>query len=594
MLRLRLRPSASAFVYLCLLSVGLLATPTLAGPNAGGTLIVHGDPNVEYTSDIDDYSGFAELPGGCESAITNYPSDETFVWWVKAAFPEDATPRLAAAVFGIDYDEDAVILIAHGPSGDFELPDPSWPAPQSGTAVAFAQARTESLVDLYWFAGYNYSLDGADVSFDLVPSPSQGAEFADDLVPANLDPVVGLGKLGFGNKFGELPCPEPIGDGVGACCDGVGNCSISSPGECAERDGTYMGHGTDCEPSTCGGQEDYGACCRSDGTCDITLRTGCTQGVWHEGVPCNPSPCPPPERACCFEDVSCLLLLEEDCALQGGLWFAEERECSPNPCPSLIPGACCLDNGDCLITNATECRIDIDGAWQGVGTECEPNPCSTPLGACCLIDDSCIVTIANDCTDGEWLGPDTVCEPNPCVILGACCNVDGSCSVVSQAECGSGEWQGANTDCDPDPCGEEGACCLDGGECVVTDFAGCYGQVGAWQGGGTVCDPNPCPQPTGACCFPGGNHCSIRTEESCLQNPGYYYVGDDTVCEPNPCPDVLGACCFEDDICEVLSVQDCDVANGVYVGRGTECDPNPCSVVPVLEESWGTLKSKYR
>lgn len=28
-----------------------------AGPNAGGTLIVHGDAGVVYTNDIDDYTG---------------------------------------------------------------------------------------------------------------------------------------------------------------------------------------------------------------------------------------------------------------------------------------------------------------------------------------------------------------------------------------------------------------------------------------------------------------------------------------------------------------------------------------------------------
>ncbi|MEZ4650097.1 MAG: hypothetical protein R3E97_15165 [Candidatus Eisenbacteria bacterium] len=548
MSRLRMLSPAS-----CLLALTLSSTAVLAGPNAGGTLIVHGDPGVVYTTDIDDYTGFADLPAGCESAVTNYPADETFVWWVKAAFPEDATPRLAAAVFGIDYDEDAVVLLAYGPCGDFELSDPSWPAPQSGTAIAFSDARTEGLVDLYWFAGYNYYLGGADVSFDLVPSPSQGADFADDFVPANLDPVIGLGKLGFGSNPGALPCPEPLGDGMGACCDGVGHCTISSPADCGAIQGTYMGHDTVCEPTTCGGQEDLGACCQDDGSCEIKPRWQCVPGTWHEGVSCYPSPCPALERACCFDDLSCLVLLEEDCALQGGFWVGEELECAPNPCSSYLPGACCLDNGDCLITNATECRIDIDGSWYGVGTECEPNPCTLPLGACCLADDSCIVTNADDCVDGEWLGPNTVCEPNPCVILGACCDLDGSCSVTQESECENGQWLGSNSDCDPDPC----------------------------------------PEPSGACCYPWGQ-CGIRTRESCENYYGSYYVGDGTVCDPDPCPDVLGACCFEDDICQVLSVRDCDAADGVYVGRGTDCEPNPCSAVPVIEDSWGVLKSRYR
>lgn len=402
--------------------LGIAANVASAGPNAGGTLIVHGDPGVVYTTDIIDYTGFAPLPDGCESALTNYPADRTFVWWVKAAFPDGSSPRLAGVTFGIDYPADgSVVVVAFGASGDFELPDGSWPAPQSGTAVTFQTARTSQLVDLYWFAGYNYSYYGADVSFDLIPNPSQGANFADDAVPSNLDPIAGLGSLGFGSNPGTLPCPV-AGTPEGACCFEDGTCQVLTADDCALAGGAYQGDDTVCDPNPCPQPPATGACCvRGELDCIILSQQDCLNAggdYLGDDVPCDPDPCPKP-GACCFEDGSCVVLEGVDCNAAGGSYQGDNTLCDPNPCPQPT-GACCFEDGSCQSLTAAECGAG-GGSYQGDNVPCDPNPCPQPpaTGACCFEDGSCQVLTADDCgaAGGSYQGDDTVCDPNPCPVV---------------------------------------------------------------------------------------------------------------------------------------------------------------------------------
>ncbi|MEZ4649923.1 MAG: hypothetical protein R3E97_14260 [Candidatus Eisenbacteria bacterium] len=536
--------------------LGLAANVASAGPNAGGTLIVHGDPSVVYTVDIDNYCGFAPLAGGCESALTNYPADETFVWWVKAAFPEGAAPRLAGVVFGVNYDEAAITVLGFGPCGDFELADGSWPAPGSGTAITFQNAQTSQLVDLYWFAGYNYSYYGADVSFDLIANPSQGAKFADDSVPSILDDIAGLGMLGFGNNPGSLPCPA-AGAREGACCFEDGSCQILTADDCGLAAGTYQGDDTVCDP--------------------------------------NPCPQPPATGACCFEDGSCQVLTADDCGLAGGSYFGDDTVCDPNPCPQPpVFGACCFEDGSCAVTTEADCQ----GTYQGDDTVCDPNPCPAPptTGACCSDAGSCSIQTEEDCLNAgsEYLGDGEPCSPDPCLKPGACC-FDEVCEFMSPYDCEdmNGAFQGEETSCDPNPCvPASGACCFPEGICEFLNEVDCDAAMGDYQGDGSVCDPNPCPQPpVGACCFEDGS-CMVVKQADCQGT----YQGDDSVCDPNPCPQppATGACCFEDGSCQVLTADECDAAGGVYQADDMPCDPNPCPVVPVQERSWGEIKNTYR
>ena len=54
-----------------LLCVGLLLFipgPTLAGPNEGGTLILHANPGLVFTSDIQNYCGMSALDSYLDSS----------------------------------------------------------------------------------------------------------------------------------------------------------------------------------------------------------------------------------------------------------------------------------------------------------------------------------------------------------------------------------------------------------------------------------------------------------------------------------------------------------------------------------------------
>jgi len=77
--------------------------------------------------------------------------------------------------------------------------------------------------------------------------------------------------------------------------------------------------------------------------------------------------------ACCFEDLTCQVLTEEECvAAEGGYWAAGEA-CDPNPCGLWI-AACCLPPGwECYYMSEEACS-EKGGDWFGAGTVCEPNP----------------------------------------------------------------------------------------------------------------------------------------------------------------------------------------------------------------------------
>ncbi len=77
--------------------------------------------------------------------------------------------------------------------------------------------------------------------------------------------------------------------------------------------------------------------------------------------------------ACCFDDGSCVVTSENECALLGGTYQGDDVSCDPNPCPA--SGACCFDDGTCLQLSEVEC-LALSGSYQGVGTDCDSADCS--------------------------------------------------------------------------------------------------------------------------------------------------------------------------------------------------------------------------
>jgi len=265
-----------------------------AGPNAGGTLIVSANPSIVYCTDNQTYCGSAGLTA-CDAAVNHVQGADPVVFFAIAAFNTSSSPRLAGITFGATY-PDAITLLAQGPCGDFELATGGWPSSGEGTAITWNTARTTLLTEVYWFAGYNYYSPDASV-FQLGPHPTQGGSFADDSIPAQLDPIQGYGSLGF-DAPGNTPCPNVVLP-TGACClPNFGPCMVLLADECAAQGGAYQGDNSTCDP--------------------------------------NPCPVAPRLGACCFSDESCLVLTSDDCGAQGGTYQGDNTSCDPNPCQNPV------------------------------------------------------------------------------------------------------------------------------------------------------------------------------------------------------------------------------------------------------------------
>jgi len=192
--------------YVLVILALVLPPMAVAGPNAGGVLLLHQNPALVYTADHDycDESGLT----ACEQALVNAPADpeSTVVFFAFAAFPTEASPRLKALAFGIEYDAERLVLVDRGACAGFELADNGWPASGTGTALVMDSVATGALTPVYWFAAAAYSV-GDTTSFALVPHPTHGREMADDAIPAVIDTVAAYGRLGFGTT-GYAPCPD--------------------------------------------------------------------------------------------------------------------------------------------------------------------------------------------------------------------------------------------------------------------------------------------------------------------------------------------------------------------------------------------------
>lgn len=267
--------------------LALASAPAFAGPNAGGTLVVH-DTGLVYTVDSTSYPSTAPECGAVDANIPLEFTMAGWVWKVYAAFPPAASPRLKALALGEQFDA-SVIVLAGGlpdPVGDFDIPQGGWPTTSGGAdGISFGTTKTDLMVEVYWFGGYAYGGTGL---FSATPHPIEGNRFfIDDSTPPQSDPIEGYSSIGFGV------------DGVPICPD--------IPQE--------------------------GACCFTNGTCQMLFADACVAagGSFYGGV-CDPNPCPPPpvESACCLNGV-CTITTETLCLGAGGTWLPDTA-CDPNPC----------------------------------------------------------------------------------------------------------------------------------------------------------------------------------------------------------------------------------------------------------------------
>ena len=195
-----------------MLLLSLLCLPVIgfAGPNAGGSLIIHANRALSYTDGNTGYCAQSAL-ASCDEAVVTVPanSDSTVVFYVLASFPENSSPRLLGLTYGIQYNSALISLDDYGVCAEHELAMDTWPASGSGTSVVWDAAQTATLTEVYWFAAHTYA-KVSSATFALTAHPDQDGLFGDDSVPAQLDEIAAYGELGFGTQ-GLQACGEVDG-----------------------------------------------------------------------------------------------------------------------------------------------------------------------------------------------------------------------------------------------------------------------------------------------------------------------------------------------------------------------------------------------
>jgi len=283
---------------MALVVLAIASAPALAGPNAGGVIVV-GNTGMLWTSD--------PLPPtpvpDCSTMVNEAPlggaPGNNLIWKVYAAFPTNAQPRLKTCGWGIGYPSvnGGGITIEHNDAQNlavFYITSAGWPASLTEVGMSFTDgARTAIVNELWWFSGYAYEGAGGEgQTFCVIPNSAVGNQvFGDDAFPTNEDPIAGYGCLGFGTP-GFTPCPPDV-PVAGACCFPTSaDCVMLLPAECAAAGGSF--YGGDCTPQTCPPPPVFGACCVGE-VCNVVTPAICANlaGTYYgDGSVCVPNPCP--------------------------------------------------------------------------------------------------------------------------------------------------------------------------------------------------------------------------------------------------------------------------------------------------------------
>jgi hypothetical protein len=443
-------------IALGLCSLALVTGAALAGPNAGGTLIVHAT-SIVYTDGSPSPCGQSPLTD-CVSADTRVDgANVETVWKVYAAFPPSSQPQLQGVVFGIVYDTYNLVVRNSGACGSYDIPMGGWPASNAGITVTWSTPQLGLLTEVCWFEGY--CSDGTPGVFRTTPA-ADGGLFGDGSVPAVLDRIAGYSRLGF-NTNGVTVCP---GTGeTGACCVG-GTCTLTAPGACAS-------------------------------------------GVFYGG-PCDPTPCSS-TGACCVPGQSCTRMADYECNQYGGAFQGVGSSCSPNPCSrGVTTTALVWDNPDPSSVGqpvTAEYSVQAQNGGTPTGTVTVTNGIDSCSGT--VAEGQCVLSlstpgirllVATYSGDSNYRPSTADGEPHTALPgPGACCYLC-ECRFVTEDSCSTLGWQwlGAGSNCNPSPCDcPPSVCCTPEGLCMIMVPYLCQPPNTLWGMGG-FCDPNPCPDLT--------------------------------------------------------------------------------------------------
>lgn len=211
-------------------------------------------------------------------------------------------------------------------------------------------------------------------------------------------------------------------------CDQIGCCEPQPIGcpdvwdpVCGCDGQTYS---NECDAAAAGTSVRYRGVCQEE----CTTNEECVEASGSDNRYCHKAPgdCDG-EGTCADRPFVCPLVYDPVCGCDGntysnacfaaaaGMNIAYDGECDP-------VGRCCLIPHGCVVTTEEDCRVTQCGFWSGPGTTCEPSspggvfpvcPIIDPIfGACCLDDGSCVMTYECDCNrqGGSWRGNFTDCS----------------------------------------------------------------------------------------------------------------------------------------------------------------------------------------
>lgn len=153
-------------------------------------------------------------------------------------------------------------------------------------------------------------------------------------------------RLGGGTPYPGCTCDEVLcadGPTLACCFPETAECKQLTPNECAAQGGVPMGPGTCCTSVDNCSAFRTGACCFDDQTCEVLSEDECATllGQFHIGQPCEAVACdiPLPRGACCLPNDAgdCFYETEAMCNMRRGQWHenkaCEEIQCKPPPFP---------------------------------------------------------------------------------------------------------------------------------------------------------------------------------------------------------------------------------------------------------------------
>lgn len=302
--------------------------------------------------------------------------------------------------------------------------------------------------------------------------------------------------------------------GNGACCQGPGNCALSS----SEIDCTNIGGvftlGQPCSPLTCPDEENdncTGATPVGDGTYPFDTTDATTDGPSDAtGITCTnvnhdlwfayTASCDGVLKASlCDSNYDTAIAVYQGCTCSplGALLGCDNNGCGPSGSSEAVVH---VNNGQCYL-------IRVGGAGTAVGTGTLTLSCTTQ-SACCLGDvngdnqinfDDVAAMVAILLADPQVPSSPAYCAAD----INADTFVDGndiqpfSDLIIAGGTC---------------PALVVGACCFTNGSCLEIAQADCLNTSGTYQGNGTICTPNPCDQPPGP---PANDECSGATLITC-------------------------------------------------------------------------------